>query len=507
MCEFVSDAWTGNALLVHLTDYAWLYPTPKSSAISISQDWVLTHGTMLESTILESEEISKFIENMVPGQLTSVPEELAEELEFSVVRQLKTGYQNHIGKVTFAWLCPLIMHTFKTFFDTWNFHDCEISKSVQLRRMLFLLIRVNSRHSFKMSGEQALQCLQEQILPLSFTRGTPVEIISSPFGNVWFMNSIARGIVSNVIGGIIMLDTYVFPNSEGSPVYITSPDSESRNLIGMVIVSMVWCRNEWVQYTFAANLAPCLTVLQQSFPTPYTKFAIRHDNQTVLDKSVVIIACGDKRGTGILVDKDTGIFLTCAHVVEQAPQTQISVIVFRVSKDNPYLNMTAELLFRSPKNIPYDVAVLKVKPSELDPSLEPIQFSDAPIMPGEPVVAVGFAFMLSTWPTMTSGVVSKSLDYMLITTCCIQGGFSGGPIISQTTGKMLGMVVSNIQTACNNVRIQRISLSVPVFVLRKPLQKYLRTDDIHVMQDFVNNDPIVRKIWDMDVGVNLSAKL
>lgn len=95
---------------------------------------------------------------------------------------------------------------------------------------------------------------------------------------------------------------------------------------------------------------------------------------------------------------------------------------------------------------------------------------------GEPVFAVGFALYLPTRPTVSSGIVSKSLDCMLVTTCCIHGGFSGGPIISQTTGKMLGMIASNIQSLDNSVHFQRMSLSVPVTVLSKPLRQYLLTD-------------------------------
>lgn len=89
---------------------------------------------------------------------------------------------------------------------------------------------------------------------------------------------------------------------------------------------------------------------------------------------------------------------------------------------------------------------------------------------------MGFAFFLSTRPTMSSGVVSKLLDCMLVTTCCIQGGFSGGPIISRTTGRMLGMVASNVQSVDNSVHYQRMGLSVPVTVLSEPLRQYLLTD-------------------------------
>lgn len=42
-----------------------------------------------------------------------------------------------------------------------------------------------------------------------------------------------------------------------------------------------------------------------------------------MDRSVVMITCGSSKGTGILVDKDTGTFLTCSHVVEEVKLNRI----------------------------------------------------------------------------------------------------------------------------------------------------------------------------------------
>lgn len=36
-----------------------------------------------------------------------------------------------------------------------------------------------------------------------------------------------------------------------------------------------------------------------------------------LDRGVVLVRCGIDYGTGILVDKDSGTFLTCSHVVAE----------------------------------------------------------------------------------------------------------------------------------------------------------------------------------------------
>lgn len=110
----------------------------------------------------------------------------------------------------------------------------------------------------------------------------------------------------------------------------------------MVIAPLSWCRGEWVDYTFAANLAPCLLdILRKkdirassrashhkgtnrslptactihSYSTVFSSVFIFHTE--TLDRSVVLVRCGINWGTAILVDENTGTFLTCSHVVAE----------------------------------------------------------------------------------------------------------------------------------------------------------------------------------------------
>lgn len=56
--------------------------------------------------------------------------------------------------------------------------------------------------------------------------------------------------------------------------------SKRRIISGMVIAPLSWCRGEWVDYTFAANLAPCvLNILQKKYPPrPPIVDRIYHEN-------------------------------------------------------------------------------------------------------------------------------------------------------------------------------------------------------------------------------------
>lgn len=201
------------------------------SGIWISTDWILTHGTALNPIINKSYAVSNFVTNMVPGELTTVPRELASELKFQIFRDLEIDddprsrtIKENRGVIVAAWRCSLLKKTFDEFFETWNFPK-SFDRSL---RSVFLLIRVydNDETIVETSVEQALSCLLVQA-PRNLIRGSSVEINSTPFGNPVFIGSIARGVISNVIGDegcVIMTDAYVVPGSEGGSVYLISLD-------------------------------------------------------------------------------------------------------------------------------------------------------------------------------------------------------------------------------------------------------------------------------------------
>ncbi|XP_012058182.1 PREDICTED: peroxisomal leader peptide-processing protease-like [Atta cephalotes] len=478
-------------------------PLPQGcSGISISTDWILTHGIVLDPIIDKSYAVSNFVTNMVSGELITVPRELMSELKFRVYRDLgndndsrSSPLKEHHGMIVAAWQCPLLKKTFDEFFKTWSFSkSSEFTRSL---RSIFLFVRIyNSESIVETSLEQALSCLLNQI-PRNLIRGSSVIIESTPFGNPVFAGSIAHGVISNVVGDegcVIMTDAYAFPGGEGGPVYIILPDSKHRIISGMVIAPLSWCRGEWVDYTFAANLMPCVLNILRKKNLPCRPITYQENIDVALDRGVVLVRCGINWGTGVLVHKDTGTFLTCSHVVAEASEREISIIM-RPDKTNSCIR--AKLLYRTPENQPYDIAVLRMDPQDVDPSLKSVRLSHTAILnKGEPVVSIGFPFSSSIRPTISSGVVSKSMDCALLTTCCVQSGTSGGPIINRTTGDMLGMVVCNVLSSDGTTLYPRMSLAVPATILSGPLREYLRTDNPNVLRAFTCDDAIVCKIWD-----------
>ncbi|XP_020287499.1 peroxisomal leader peptide-processing protease-like [Pseudomyrmex gracilis] len=473
-----------------------------SSGISISKNWILTHGTALSSIVNKSHALSTFLTNITAGELTIVPKTLASQLKFRVYRDPSVDSNGrpkileHIGGVAAAWTCPLLKKTFDDFFETWNFSKSSDYDDRFLRSM-FLLVRVELDVSIVEipAIEQELSCLLSHALR-NPTRGSFVEIESTPLGYPVFIGSIARGVISNVVGDdgcVIMTDAHAFPGGEGGPIYVIPPDCKRRIISAMVIAPLSWCREEWVDYTFGANLAPCLiSILEKNASRLRPSITDRENANEALDRSVVLVRSGISWGTGVLIDKDTGTFLTCSHVVSEAPEREISIVM---GTNNSNSRVRAKLVYRTSENQPYDVAVLRVNPRDVDPSLRSVRLTDTPIVKGEPVISVGFPFSSRIRPTVSSGVISKSMDCALLTTCCSPSGTSGGPIISRITGEMLGMVVCTALSMDGTVVYPRISLAVPVTALSEPLREYLRTDNPDVLQALTCNDAIVRKIW------------
>lgn len=116
--------------------------------------------------------------------------------------------------------------------------------------------------------------------------------------------------------------------------------------MGMVIASVDYYHGERVDFTLAANLAPCLQhiIRKEALRYPLITNYVYHEdingssmnrnifyyfltyfrtiklsffNIGTLYKSVVQIKCGIELSTGILVDKDTGTFLTCSHCIKK----------------------------------------------------------------------------------------------------------------------------------------------------------------------------------------------
>ena len=155
---------------------------------------------------------------------------------------------------------------------------------------------------------------------------------------------------------------------------------------------------------------------------------------------------GDATGSGFLVDKN-GTILTNAHVVEGSNRVTV-----RLADNGPQIDATVK--GRDPSS---DLAVLKVKPSDVS-NVTPVPLGNSnSAQVGDPVVAIGNPFGLDQ--TATTGIVSAlqrqlqapngfSISNVIQTDASINPGNSGGPLIN-ASGQVIG-ITSQIETGGGN---------------------------------------------------------
>ena len=155
------------------------------------------------------------------------------------------------------------------------------------------------------------------------------------------------------------------------------------------------------------------------------------------------------RGAGFLIDKERGWILTNAHVAKRSPSN------IRVSFQNhPYVNASKVYVDNH-----LDMAVIKV-----DPQLIPAESRDAKLncaeepKAGLPVIAFGHPWGLDY--TATRGIVSGSKDLdgveNLQTDAALNPGNSGGPLIDEHTGIVVGINASGF------TRSEGLNFAVPI---------------------------------------------
>jgi S1-C subfamily serine protease len=145
-------------------------------------------------------------------------------------------------------------------------------------------------------------------------------------------------------------------------------------------------------------------------------------------------------GSGALISPD-GLVLTAAHVLVS---DGIEVVFPANSREKRY---RGEVVF---VNEMHDVAVIRLPGYRSDRWFE-VALSEAP-RPGEPVVAMGNPSIREAGTAVTAvskGIVAKPYEAEgqgglkgLVADIAVASGSSGGPLISQRTGKIIGVVTA-----------------------------------------------------------------
>jgi S1-C subfamily serine protease len=196
-------------------------------------------------------------------------------------------------------------------------------------------------------------------------------------------------------------------------------------------------------------------------------------------------------GSGVIISEQ-GHVLTNEHVVARATRIFITLADGR--------EFEVEVVGADPTN---DLAVLKARTDERLPWIEPGTSSD--IMVGEPVIAIGNPFGLSS--TVTTGVISalnrsiRTNDHtfhgFIQTDASINPGNSGGPLLN-AEGALIG-----INSAIYN-GAEGIGFAIPIDVARRVVAELIEHGEVLPVTlgiDFQDLDPALREVMDLPDGV------
>ncbi|PSN44302.1 hypothetical protein C0J52_09292 [Blattella germanica] len=224
-------------------------------------------------------------------------------------------------------------------------NDVEAESEIAKQLLPLLLI-------FKLDGNESegsdviLKMLHDLFVDKkdSLKRGRTVVVQSTPFGNPFFYNSISEGIVSNISGPkncLILTDARTAIGSEGGPIYAMSWRQNAilfpthflkitslingevkSDLVGMVICSLCWWKGEWVGFTLGVSLKSAVHDLLQLDGTFQNIQTLMPSSNSIkelgfLDECLVVVRCGHGWGSGVVIDSNKGVILTCSHVVRK----------------------------------------------------------------------------------------------------------------------------------------------------------------------------------------------
>ncbi|XP_058808240.1 peroxisomal leader peptide-processing protease-like isoform X3 [Phymastichus coffea] len=436
------------------------------SGILLADDWVLSHGSLLRHSVVDL------------AALDDGPTALQLELRVRHhCRRSGPELLERAGSRSFAWRCPLLRRAFAELLSAWSFDDARGLLTV------FVLVAPDGLGDAAAAAASLARLLA--VLPEGAARGAALELESAPFACPDFLGSVSRGLASNLLadGCLLMSDAPALPGCEGAPVFALRRGG--RRLVGMLLTSRSWCRGELVGHSFAASLRPCLQrLLRANDPSAAPSTAPSTAPVDSLDGSLALVRCGAGWGTGVLLDYET--VLTCSHVVRESASKSV-----RVGTEE------AQLVYRTPDERPYDVAVLRLPRGGRCRRWRFLELAEQLPHKGTPVLTAGFPFFGGDAPPSYSrGVVSRVTPHVVQTSCCVQSGTSGGPVVDALTGRMLALVVSNIKSAGPSpVLYPRFNMAVPSSVLRRPIVDFMRTGDVSCLESLSSDDPSVHETW------------
>ncbi|XP_063163565.1 peroxisomal leader peptide-processing protease [Candoia aspera] len=430
-------------------------------------------------------------------------------------RQSPHGSRDCEAELLMVVPCPQFRDAFSKIFSTsdqWHFAGNDFEQEVDTfehnLRFLhwFALLRILDPDCH---GASWANCIPAR----SLRKGDTVFTCGSPFGSFCpdiFMNTLSKGIVSNMAGAgnaLILIDARCLPGTEGGAVFVMS--GIGPHLVGIIVAPLCWKSTEWVGLTLVCAIDSILESAGKILSGPHGflkpwllpmelvtrshgMMVVRNGLDRQLLDAVVLVECGPTWGSGVMMN--SRLLLTCRHVVSGASK----VCVRFLTSPNKDSVVKGKVVFATKDSSPYDVALVELEES-LSAFLEPVLAST--FHPGEDVSIVGFGvFGQACGPSVTSGILSAVITVegkpvMLQATSAVHSGSSGGALFGTHSGKLLGIVASNTRDNSIRVTYPHLNFSIPITVLQSAILEYIHKRSLHGFQELDRAGERIQVVW------------
>jgi len=309
------------------------------------------------------------------------------------------------------------------------------------------------------------------------SQGQIVYTMTSPYGlasSQLYKNSLHVGHISKVafrtsrkmLGWykneyIFLVNSTYKKGEEGSPVF-----NEYLEMIGMVIGNIKPYKEDAVGFNVCISTLPIMDLLFKvsAYQSGINIWDLTASNFRPFVKSfpikgvlsrVVRIITGNSIGSGVLINAK-GYILTNRHVLKDHKGSLFTIeMSYEGQIDFEYYN--AEVCVISKGDL--DIALLKITKDLSDRALKILKqtkrFLDHPIdvryLRGNEVYGIGYTFTqlnsvdfrtMITKGYLSKVIIHKNRPFLILTTCPVYNGFSGGAIVSNR-GEFLGLITYN----------------------------------------------------------------
>uniref|UniRef100_A0A8C2Q1F5 Peroxisomal leader peptide-processing protease n=1 Tax=Cyprinus carpio TaxID=7962 RepID=A0A8C2Q1F5_CYPCA len=221
--------------------------------------------------------------------------------------------------------------------DNWGFYSGTLDTEVlEDSRFLswFALLKVPTSST----------CTCKETIPWvksgSLKKGCHAIACGSPFGGLCpdlFMNTISKGIVSNLAGGenaLILTDARCLPGTEGGGVFVSKGGSSY--LVGLIVSPLCWKSDEWIGLTLVCSVH---LILKNMLHAGAIQESLLEESSQLITGSLQAPLTANRR-----------------HVVNEK-----SVLTVRVNFGGRFHTVSGKVLYSSVPSSPFDIAVVELQ--------------------------------------------------------------------------------------------------------------------------------------------------